>query len=186
MRWNFMAGLRDQLATMDSAHENPRTVAGETVAKSPDVLERLLALNNAHAVELSHLAPRRMADLIGQAFLALTLGEELALLISFDQAADYDSPNFLWFRGRFERFVYVDRVVVSPVARGRGYGRRLYEALFQRARAAAHDRIVCEINTDPPNHASDVFHEGMGFVEVGASVIHGGAKSVRYMERRLV
>ena len=181
-----MSGFRDPRPGMGSGDENPQRLNSRLVTESPEVFERLLALNNAHAVELSHLAPGRMADLIGQAFLTLTLGEELALLISFDQAADYDSPNFLWFRGRFDRFVYVDRVVVSPVARGRGYGRRLYEALFQRARAAAHDRIVCEINTDPPNHASDVFHEGLGFVEVGASVIHGGAKSVRYMERRLV
>jgi len=54
-----------------------------------------------------------MADLIGRAFLAMAMKSGCALLISFDQAADYDSPNFLWFRARFDRFVDVDRVVVS-------------------------------------------------------------------------
>ena len=46
-----------------------------------------------------------MADLIGRAFLAMAMKSGCALLISFDQAADYDSPNFLWFRARFDRFV---------------------------------------------------------------------------------
>jgi len=159
---------------------NPRRAA-----ENSGVFERLLALNNAHAVELSHLEPGRMADLMGRAFLALAAEDGAAMLISFDQAADYDSPNFLWFRARYDHFVYVDRVVVSPAARGRGYGRRLYQALFVKARAAGHDRIVCEINTDPPNPVSDAFHESLGFLEVGVGVIHGGAKAVRYMSRRL-
>jgi uncharacterized protein len=33
-------------------------------------------------------------------------------MLAFDQDADYDSPNFLWFRERLARFVYADRVVV--------------------------------------------------------------------------
>jgi len=163
----------------------PQTRDSRLLIEKPSLIERLLALNNAHAVELSHLTPGRMTDLIGQAFLAAAPQDGCALLISFDQAAEYDSPNFHWFRARYDRFVYVDRVVVSPAARGRGYARRLYEALFARARTAGHDRIVCEINTDPPNLASDAFHEGLGFVQVGTGVIHGGLKSVRYMSRPL-
>jgi predicted GNAT superfamily acetyltransferase len=170
---------------MAPATQDVLVLDANRLASTPGLLEALLDLNNAHAVALSYLEPGRLADLIGRAFLALAHEDGRALLISFNQSADYDSPNFLWFRGRFERFVYVDRVVVSPAVRGRGFARRLYEDLFQWARAAGHDRIVCEINSDPPNPASDAFHEGLGFMEVGAGVIHGGAKSVRYMSRQL-
>lgn len=144
----------------------------------------LVALNNAHAAELSFLTPERFAALIEKAFLACRIGEADALLLAFDQAADYDSPNFLWFRERFGRFVYVDRIVVADEARGRGLARTLYERLFDRARAAGHARVVCEVNADPPNPASDAFHAALGFVEVGSARLPGG-KTVRYFERRL-
>ncbi|ATC33929.1 GNAT family N-acetyltransferase [Caulobacter vibrioides] len=145
----------------------------------------LLALNNAHAVELSWLEPERLAHLVAQAFLARRVGVADALLLTFDQDADYDSPNFLWFRERYPAFVYVDRVVVADSARGRGLARALYDDLFAAAKAAGHDRIVCEVNSDPPNPASDAFHAALGFVPVGTAEIHGGKKTVTYLERRL-
>ena len=80
-------------------------------------IERLLALNNAHATELSWLDQTRLATLIERAFFVRALGEDEAFLLAFDQDADYDSPNFLWFRARHERFVYVDRIVVAAAAR---------------------------------------------------------------------
>ncbi|OYX06411.1 MAG: GNAT family N-acetyltransferase [Caulobacter vibrioides] len=145
----------------------------------------LLALNNAHAVELSWLEPARLAHLVAQAFLARRVGVADALLLTFDQDADYDSPNFLWFRARYPAFVYVDRVVVADSARGRGLAKALYYDLFAAAKAAGHERIVCEVNSDPPNPASDAFHAALGFVPVGTAEIHGGKKTVTYLERRL-
>ncbi|ATC26283.1 GNAT family N-acetyltransferase [Caulobacter vibrioides] len=145
----------------------------------------LLALNNAHAVELSWLEPERLAHLVAQAFLARRVGVADALLLTFDQDADYDSPNFLWFRERYPTFVYVDRVVVADSARGRGLAKALYDDLFAAATAAGHARIVCEVNSDPPNPASDAFHAALGFVPVGTAEIHGGKKTVTYLERRL-
>lgn len=145
----------------------------------------LLSLNNAHALELSWLEPDRFAKLVSEAFVARRAGADDALLLAFDQDADYDSVNFLWFRERFDRFVYVDRVVVADAARGRGLARRLYDDLFAAARAAGHARIVCEVNSDPPNPASDAFHAALGFVPVGAAEIHGGKKTVTYLARLL-
>lgn len=105
--------------------------------------------------------------------------------MAFDQDADYDSPNYLWFRERYPRFVYVDRIVVDPAMRKRGLANHLYDDLFRMAKDAGHDRIVCEVNTDPPNPASDAFHAALGFVEVGHASIHGGTKTVRYLSRSL-
>ena len=62
---------------------------------------------------------------MGEAFLARRIGDLDAFLLTFDQSARYDSPNYLWFRNRYERLVYVDRIVVASAARGRGCARRL-------------------------------------------------------------
>lgn len=143
----------------------------------------LLALNNAHAVELSRLTPGRFDELIRRAFLARRIGN-VALLMAFNQDADYDSPNFLWLRARFPRFVYVDGVVVAPEARGLGHARRPYH-LFEQTRHAGHEQVVCEVNVEPPNPASDAFHAALGFNEVGSAAIHNGRKTVRYLRRAL-
>jgi predicted GNAT superfamily acetyltransferase len=140
----------------------------------------ILALNNEHAAELSWLEPERLSFLLGEAFYTRRIGALEAFILCFDRDADYDSPNFLWFRERYPRFVYVDRVVVAAAARGRGHARRLYEDLFEQARRAGHTAVTCEVNADPPNPASDAFHAALGFAEVGGAVIHGGKKSVRY------
>lgn len=148
-----------------------------------DDLPALLALNNAHAVELSLLAPEELAQLVQQAFLAIRADAAAAFLVAFDQDAAYASRNFLWMRSRFDRFVYVDRVVVASQARGHGLARRLYAALFAAAARSGHCRVVCEVNSEPPNPASDAFHRALGFVEIGSADLEGGAKSVRYLER---
>ncbi|WP_407519662.1 GNAT family N-acetyltransferase [Methylobacterium oryzisoli] len=163
-------------------------------------LPGLLALNRAHERETSALDAAALDALVRQAFrasmahasmahasmthgTAAVAGEAVAaFLIALDQDADYASPNFLWFRERFARFVYVDRVVVAPDWRGHGLGQALYADLLAQAAAAGHARLACEINSDPPNPASDAFHARLGFREVGRAVIPGG-KAVRYLVR---
>jgi uncharacterized protein len=145
----------------------------------------MLALNNAHAQELSWLEPERLEYLVAHAFFARRIGNLDAFLLAFDQDALYDSPNFLWFRARYERFVYVDRIVVAANARGRGYARLLYCDLLDQASKAGHERVVCEINSRPPNPESDTFHAALGFVEVGCASIHNDSKTVRYLLRAL-
>ncbi|GJD47635.1 hypothetical protein OPKNFCMD_0343 [Methylobacterium crusticola] len=161
--------------------------AGFTVAPlGPADAAAVLALNNAHRAETSLLDAQGLRALTAAAFWAAGIavgGETGAFLIALDQDAAYASPNFLWFRARFRRFVYVDRVVTAPAHRGRGLARSLYGALTGRAAAAGHDRVVCEVNRDPPNPGSDAFHARLGFVEIGSAAIHGGARTVRYLAR---
>ena len=160
----------------------------ETMTKQSLPIERvapadeaaILVLNNEHAAELSWLEADRLSFLLNEAFYTRRIGALEAFIMCFDQDARYDSPNFLWFRERYPRFVYVDRVVVAGQARGRSHARRLYEDLFELARRAGHAIVTCEVNADPPNPASDAFHAALGFAEVGDAVIHGGKKSVRY------
>jgi hypothetical protein len=157
------------------------SVAASEIADGQPLGELLLTLNNAHARELSWLAPERLEYLVGQAFMARRIGNIDAFLLALDQDADYDSPNFQWFRARYPRFVYVDRIVVAPSARGRGFARQLYGDLFEHALRDAHNRVVCEVNSSPPNPESDAFHAAQGFAEVGTASVYGGSRTVRYL-----
>jgi uncharacterized protein len=161
------------------------SITPDEVAAAAPLGAAILALNNAHAQQLSWLEPERLEQLVAQSFLAWRIGSLDAFLLAFDQDAPYDSPNFLWFRARYPRFVYIDRIAVTPSARGRGLARLLYCGLFDTARRRGHTHIACEVNVDPPNPTSDAFHAALGFVEVGCASIHDGSKTVRYLERTL-
>ncbi|MBR1126201.1 GNAT family N-acetyltransferase [Bradyrhizobium lablabi] len=163
----------------------PQNLTVADVAPGTSLGATILALNNAHAEELSWLAPERLQHLAANAFLVRRTGEVDAFLLAFDQDAPYDSPNFLWFRARFPRFVYVDRIVVAAAARGRGLARALYRDLFEQAVTAGHARVVCEVNSRPPNPESDAFHAALGFVETGRASIHDDSKEVRYLAHML-
>lgn len=145
----------------------------------------VLRLNNEHAAELSLLDATRLSQLLGQSFYARRIGALDAFMIAFDERAAYDSPNFLWFRARYPRFAYVDRIAVAKAARGRGLARRLYEDMFAAARCEGHSLAVCEVNAEPPNPDSDAFHVALGFREVGLASVYGGSRTVRYYARPL-
>jgi predicted GNAT superfamily acetyltransferase len=148
-------------------------------------LDPLLALNNANKVELGYLDAAALRALLAESFRVRIIGAMDAFLIGLDQDAVYDSPNFLWFKARFARFAYVDRVVVAPSARGKGFARLLYDDFFAAAAAAGHTDVFCEVNYDPPNPASDAFHARLGFTEIGRATLHDRGKSVRYLQRKL-
>jgi uncharacterized protein len=146
----------------------------------------ILTLNNAHAKETSALDDDSLTGLLDMAFYARGIDRgATAFLIALDQNASYGSPNFLWFKESRESFVYIDRIIVTSSARGQGLARLLYEDLFSAAKQAGHDRVVCEVNLEPPNPASEAFHVAIGFNGVGQTSIHNGAKIVRYFERIL-
>ncbi|MFM9853851.1 MAG: GNAT family N-acetyltransferase [Sphingomonadaceae bacterium] len=130
-------------------------------------IDNILALSALHEVETSPLTRETLTEMLGNAFHSATAGAGRdGYLIAFDQDGDYDSINFTWFKERYPRFVYIDRVVVAAHARGRGLAREFYDALFAHARDAGHEIVTCEINIDPPNPGSLAFHAALGFVEI--------------------
>lgn len=148
--------------------------------------DAVLALNNAHATETSPLTRAALRSPLAQAFLAdgVARGAD-AFLIALDEASDYGSPNYAWFKARHPRFVYVDRVITAPQARQRGHARTLYERLFARPRAAGHVLVGCEVNVVPPNLPSERFHRALGFAELERAEIAAYGKTVSYLARRL-
>ncbi|MDJ0930858.1 GNAT family N-acetyltransferase [Breoghania sp.] len=166
----------------------PSESSVEIVALDPesiDPVSSLLRLNNDHATELSYLEPGDLRTMITRACVAVRAKDMDAFVLAFDETADYGSPNFLWFRERFDRFVYVDRICVDPALRGRGLARRLYEHIFDYARSVGAGRVVCEVNAELPNPASDAFHASLDFHEVGSVLLPDRKKRVTYYERRL-
>ncbi len=141
----------------------------------------LLALNEESVAVLSPLDRPALASLHAQAArhrVAEIGGEVAAFLLVLREGADYASPNYRWFAANYDRFLYVDRVVVSRAHQGRGLGRRLYDDLFDWARREGFERIACEFDIEPPNEASRRFHAGYGFREVGSQRVAEGKKRV--------
>lgn len=156
----------------------------ELSVTSPD-LEALHDLNNQLAKELSLIDVAHFRWLIEHAFFAAEINGTEAFVIAFDQDAPYKSQNFLWFKKRFLKFVYVDRLATAAFARGRGHALALYDTLFARARAAGHTLVVCEINEDPPNPISVGLHARFGFIKVGDAVLPEANKTVGYFVKNI-
>jgi predicted GNAT superfamily acetyltransferase len=149
-------------------------------------LPAILALNNAHAREISLIDEAGLARLIAIAAHATAIGAPGApgaFLVAFDHGTPPQGPNHAWFLDRNPRFLYVDRVCVEPRARKRGLARSLYADVFAVARARDLPVVCCEVNVDPPNPVSDAFHAALGFSEVGRAYLPTRHKSVRYLER---
>jgi uncharacterized protein len=146
--------------------------------------ERLLQLNNDNARETSHLTDEKFVSMIESACVATVIEPALAFMLAFDQDDRYDGGHFLWFRQRLDRFLYIDRVIVSATHRRHGLGRLLYEDLIRRAGRLNYPSIACEVNFRPPNPVSDAFHARFGFVEIGRATIDNTGKGVRYLIRR--
>ncbi|MGV8082311.1 MAG: GNAT family N-acetyltransferase [Coriobacteriia bacterium] len=109
----------------------------------------------------------------------------VAFLLAFAPGADYGSPNYRWFESNFADYLYIDRVIVSSACHRSGLGAALYRDAFDRARDLGMERVVCEIDIEPRNEASHLFHERLGFVEVGTQWIGDGRKRVSLREYHL-
>ena len=147
--------------------------------------EALLALNNDHAVALSFVTAERFAELAKRAVYLRGFAPALGFLMAFDQDAGVSGPNYAWFKARYPRFVYIDRVVIATEGRRQGLAQALYTDLLAKAAATGHTAVGCEINSDPPNPASDAFHAKLGFETVGTARLADRDKTVRYLVRTL-
>ena len=94
------------------------------------------------------------------------------------EGAPYLNDNYAWFAARYPQFIYVDRIVVGAEFAGLKIGSRLYEDLFGYARSQGIKAITCEYNIQPPNPASQRFHDKFGFKELGRQWVAHGTKLV--------
>jgi predicted GNAT superfamily acetyltransferase len=142
---------------------------------------QILGLNEESVRFLSPLTPARLERLHQQAACHRVVereGRVAAFLLALREGSAYDSPNYQWFAGHYDKFLYVDRIVVAAAHRGQGLGHRLYTDLFAFARRTGARRVTCEFDSYPPNEASRRFHEHYGFKEVGTQSVAAGTKQV--------
>ena len=137
-------------------------------------------LNEAEVPHVNSIAPDGFPWFLETADyfrLVRDAGDVAGFLIGFLPGRPYDSLNYRWFEAEYPSFLYIDRIVVSPNARGRGIGRLLYDD-FARFASGRADRLTCEVNIRPANEASMRFHLNYGFEEVGRQETEGGTKEV--------
>jgi uncharacterized protein len=147
----------------------------------PKDFEDICALNLAESQHTSAMDAVRLKELnaISCYHKVASLGGIVAaFLLAMRHDSPYKNDNFEWFSGRYARFIYVDRVVVSRASRGRRLGSLLYEDVFHHARSNEIPLVTCEYNIVPPNEASRLFHEKFGFKEQGTQWVANGTKRV--------
>jgi hypothetical protein len=156
---------------------------------NPGDFAAICALNLAEVQHTSPMDVARLDELHGLAAyhkVACVDGEVAAFLLAMREDAPYRNDNFEWFQPRFPRFLYVDRIVVSPQFRGQRLGALLYDDLFEFARTTSVPAITCEYNISPPNEPSRRFHDRYGFEEQGTQWVAGGIKQVSLQAARVM
>ena len=142
---------------------------------------QILAINEASVQFLSPLSFERTIALheLAAYHRAVTTSDGVqAFLLALREGATYDSVNYQWFSSHFTQFLYIDRIVVSTSAHGKGYGKRLYEDLIAYAQQTQIGLITCEFDIEPLNIASQRLHQSFGFTEVGSQYLGAAGKRV--------
>ena len=128
----------------------------------------VLALNEANVEVLSAMDEAELASVesLADRFDVLDVdGAFAGFVVTMRAGTAYGSAYYGWFNQRFERFYYLDRIVLHPDFRRQGLGGFVYDEIEQVA--ASFGRLCLEVNLVPPNDPSLAFHAGRGFVEVG-------------------
>jgi predicted GNAT superfamily acetyltransferase len=148
---------------------------------NPNDFEVICALNLAEVQHTSQMDVARLGDLHRLASyhkVACADGHVVAFLLAMRNDAPYENDNFEWFSRKYQKFLYVDRIVVSSQSRGLRLGSLLYDDLFSYARSNAIPLVTCEYNIVPPNQPSRLFHDKFGFSEQGTQWVANGTKHV--------
>ncbi|MGH8213562.1 MAG: GNAT family N-acetyltransferase [Rhodanobacteraceae bacterium] len=154
--------------------------------REPD-LDAVLALNNGAGAAILPLDAARLRHFFERAdyFRVAEIDGRIAgFLIALREDAEHASSNFRWFRERYARFVYIDRVVIGDGFRGHGLGRVFYSDVqsFAEARAPV---LACEVFLEPRDDVAMLFHGTRGFNEVGQQAMPENGRHVCLLAKQL-
>ena len=107
-------------------------------------------------------------------------GVVIGFVLCMREGQSYQSENYKYLTSRFSNFLYIDRIAIKKEYRRRGLGEKIYLELVSIAEKLGLD-ILCEVNTRPKNDASLLFHEKMGFEEIGTNDFE--KNSVMYLRK---
>ena len=154
-----------------------------TLVNGSDI-ELLYTLNQQNVPELGALeCTASLKSLIKKSFKILILkdlNKIIGFCLLFKEDSSYDSPNYLYFKNKFDKFLYIDRVVVASDFTGKGGGKLMYDQVFK---IAAHENLTvcCEVNEKPINKVSLSFHKKLGFSKTNEKVY--AEKKVAFLEK---
>jgi len=159
-------------------------------AYEPSDEAAVLAINAECIPEVGEMDAEKLAFFTKHAGLIAVeendVGDVVGFMIGLDETVDgYTSNNYAWFKQRYPKFAYVDRIALTESARGKGYGRSFYNGF--EAWAFGHGKlyVLAEVNTVPDNPPSHQFHKALDFAEVGRANPYGGDEEVAYYEKLL-
>ena len=138
----------------------------------PDDLAAIHAINQAEVPAVGDETASALDDIAAESTITIVAdidGDIGGFCFVLGAGAAYASLNYAWFSERYDDFVYLDRVAISPAFQRRGMGRAIY-AEVERLAAEHHPTatdFVLEVNLKPRNETSLAFHAQLGFVEVG-------------------
>lgn len=141
-------------------------------------LDSVLALNNAAGpgiLPIDTARLRHLYDVAAYFRVAEIDGHIGGFLIALRPDADYESPNFAWFKANIDDFVYIDRIVIARPYRGHGLGRVFYADVQGYAEVRS-PMLTCEVFLDPRDDVSVLFHGTYGFREVGQQSLPSGQR----------
>src|SRR5262245_18926970 len=119
---------------------------------SDEDVDAVLHLNEEYVWALAPLDNDRLdwlRSISAHALVCEVDGVVAAFAIAFAPRTSYDSINYAWHGERFDNFLYLDRIAVSPTFRRRGIASLLYDEM--ESHAGRHGRMVLEVNSEPPN-----------------------------------
>ena len=144
----------------------------------------LYELNQQNIPELGSLdSADHLKSLIEIAFSTIVLmhkNQIIGFCLLFREGSSYNSPNYSYFNTKYDKFIYVDRVVVSSDFIGKGGGRLMYQKVFEIAEKN-NLTICCEVNEKPLNEISLAFHNKLGFYKTHEKAY--AKKKVAFLEK---
>ncbi len=153
----------------------------------PGDFDYILGLNAKDVIVLSPMDSAKADYFLRKAELfqvAEVDGQPAAFMIVMREGTDYGSENYVWFSEQYDKFLYIDRIVIDENYRRLGLGRILYENLFKYAEETGISVVTAEVDIRPKyNEPSFGFHKEMGFREVGQQIIRGGDVEVSLQAR---
>ena len=150
-------------------------------------LDSVLALNNAVGPRILPLdsAGVRWFFTHAEYFRIAEIDGVIAgFLIALRETSSYSSPNFLWFRARYPKFLYIDRIVIAESYRRHGLGRIFYCDVTSYAELRV-PLLTCEVFLEPRDDATVLFHGTYGVQEVGQQLMSGVGRPVSLLAKTL-
>lgn len=148
----------------------------------------ILALNEASVPHVNSIS-RAELKILGEqacAFIKVEEAGQLAgLVIALPPGQHYQSLNYRWFSNRFDKFLYIDRIMVNPEFRRRGVASMIYDELARICKRNGLERLTCEVNIVPPNPGSLALHHEIGFRQVDTQQTDGGNKEVSLLAKEI-